>query len=164
MNCKNCPARIKCGVWDLKLWMQLYTVTHPIHSIEVLNWKLVGRPVGTIRGVPYDKPITWVGVTHCAWGEKHTWCLCACVCVYVWPKKVCHEVFLDGKSDEFQTWWVDAYYWDGVPPDLWRHRSRGQWSKNESPSFAVICMSERGNDFEIPHMSNKWDKQNFKLF
>ena len=30
------------------------------------------------------------------------------VCVGVWPK-MCHELLLDGKSDDLQTCWVGAY-------------------------------------------------------
>ena len=54
------------------------------------------------------KPITWVGVTHCARGVKNMCDVCVCVCV---AKKVCLELLLDRvKSDELQTWWVDVYH------------------------------------------------------
>ena len=51
---------------------------------------------------------TWVVVTHCARAVKNV-CECVCVCVCV-AKKVCLELLLDGKSDDLQTWWVDAYH------------------------------------------------------
>ena len=50
------------------------------------------------------------------------------------------------------------------PRDLWHHRSKVKGSKNENPIFAIIWMSESQNDFEVPHISSKWNQKNTQIW